>query len=146
MFDSGLFYLGMAIEAGEEGIRNKIIEKSLKNEEILKTVEDVKSSVGDGVLINTSFIVDFPGDTFENKVETIKWMDYLSKNLNMILSGPQVYRAYPGTTLYDLEHHEAGDIDYYLGNTNKNGETEVEMNWSSYFYAYALSYLSLIHI
>ena len=140
MVDSGLIYLGMAIEAGEEDIRNRIIEKSLKNEEIFKTVEDVKASVGDGVLVNTSFIVDFPGDTHENKVETIKLMDFLSKNLNMILSGPQVYRAYPGTTLYDLEHHESGDVNYYLDNVNAEGETEVEMNWSSYFYAYALSY------
>jgi hypothetical protein len=140
MVDSGLIYLGMAIEAGEEDIRNRIIEKSLKNEEIYNTVADIKNSVGDRVLVNTSFIVDFPGDTFENKVETIKWMSYLSDNVNVILSGPQVYRAYPGTTLYDLEHHEAGDVDYYIDSTTGDGETRDGLNYTSYFYAYALVY------
>lgn len=140
--ESGLFYIGMSVEAGSEDLRNKVISKNLSNNEIYSAVETIKQSgVSDRLVINTSFVVDFPGDTLVNKIETIKWMNYLSKNINVMFSGPQIYRPYPGTRLYELEHkHKYGDIEYYLAHIASAGEFETEIDFASYFYSDALVY------
>lgn len=140
--ESGLFYIGMSVEAGSEDLRNKVIKKNLTNNEIYTAVETIKQSgVSDRLVINTSFIVDFPGDTPQNKIETVKWMNYLSKNINVMFSGPQIYRPYPGTRLYELEHkHKYGDIEYYLAHIVSSGEFGNEIDFASYFYADALVY------
>lgn len=142
LVESGLFYSGMSIEAGSEGLRNDIINKNLSNEEIYNAVDAIKrSGVSDRLAINTSFVVDFPGDTQENKIEIIKWMDYLSRNINVMFSGPQIYRPYPGTRLYKLEHkHKYGNIEYYLANIAGSGEFKTGVGFVAYFYSEALVY------
>jgi len=143
LVDTGLFYLGMSVEAGSEDLRNDIINKQLSNNDIYNAVETIQQSVGDRVAVNTSFVVDFPGDTKANKIETIKWMNYLSKNINVTFSGPQIYRPYPGTKLFELENkgkHKYGDIDYYLEHIESEGESGEDINYTSYFYSKALVY------
>lgn len=119
--ESGLFVLGMSIEAGDEDVRNKVINKRLTNNEIINAVDIIKKS-GANFVVNTSFVVYFPGDTLVSRIETIKWMDYLSRNLNIYFSGPQVYRSYPGSKLYDMEQeHVQGDLSYYINQLNQDG-------------------------
>ena len=142
LVDSGLMYAGMSVETGSEELRNSVINKKVSNNDIYKAVETIQQSgVGDRLAVNTSFIVDFPGDTIANKIETIKMMDFLSKNINVTFSGPQIYRPYPGTKLYELEHKmQYGDIEYYLTHITSLGEFGPEMNFASYFYSQALLY------
>ena len=121
LFNSGLYALGMSVEAGDEEIRNKIINKKLKDSEIYNAVDIIKRS-DINLSINTSFVVYFPGDTIGNRIKNIKLMDYLSRNLNIYFTGPQVYRSYPGSKLYDMEQGRIqGDIDYYLRQLTKDG-------------------------
>lgn len=128
LLDSGLCFVGMSIEAGAENIRNRVLNKQLKNSDIYRTVEIIKKGAGKNLAINTSFIVDFPGDTTSNKIKIIQWMHYLSKNLNIAFSGPQIYRPYPGSKLYLLyKKHEDGNIDYYLNEITGVGASKISI-------------------
>lgn len=101
--DSGLVGVGMSIEAGSESARNKILNKGLYDQQIRGAVDIIKQSRSANLCVNTSFITGFPGDTLESNIKTIQWMKYLSDRINVIFSGPQIYRPYPGSPLYDLE-------------------------------------------
>lgn len=117
----GLFALGMSVEAGDENIRNTVINKALTNNEILKAVEIINKS-RTSITVNTSFVAYFPGDTAGSRIENIKWMDYLSNNLNIYFTGPQVYRSYPGSKMYHMEQgHVQGNLAYYISQLNRDG-------------------------
>ena len=119
--NSGLFEVAMSIEAGDEGMRNRLLNKVLKDIDIIKGVNVMKES-NTGIVVNTSFISYFPGDTEDNRIKMIKQMDYLSKNLNIAFSGPQVYRIYPGSKMSNIENDNiANDIRYYLDNLTFDG-------------------------
>jgi len=138
LVDSGLFLISMSVEAGSEDLRNKILNKRVDEDDIYKAIEIIKNSVGRRIAINTSFIINFPGDNQLNKIETIEWMEFLSRNANVTFSGPQIYRPYPGSRLYDIENkHRYGDIEYYLTNINDAGSfiTTENSNAESYFYS-----------
>jgi radical SAM superfamily enzyme YgiQ (UPF0313 family) len=123
---SGLFALGMSIEAGDERIRNEIINKRLQDADIINAVHIFKKSRSD-IVVNTSFVVYFPGDEVKSRIDNIKWMDYLSNNINICFSGPQVYRSYPGSKLYDMEGGQIyGDLSYYVNRLNKDGSYAFE--------------------
>lgn len=104
--DSGLTGVGMSIEAGSENIRNEVLNKQLSDQQIQKAVEIIKQSRPERFCVNTSFITAFPGDTMESNIKTIQWMKYLSDNINVIFSGPQIYRPYPGSVLYSREKRQ----------------------------------------
>lgn len=119
--NSGLFEVGMSIEAGDEGMRNRLLNKVLRDKDIIKGVNVIKESKAD-IVVNTSFISYFPGDTEENRIKMIRLMDFLSKNLNIVFSGPQVYRIYPGSKLSNIENKNAtNDLSYYLDNLTFDG-------------------------
>jgi hypothetical protein len=83
---------------------------------------DILNKSGSGIVVNTSFVAYFPGDTAKNRIDNIKWMDYLSSNINICFSGPQVYRSYPGCKLYDMEKTQVyGNLSYYMSQLKKNG-------------------------
>jgi anaerobic magnesium-protoporphyrin IX monomethyl ester cyclase len=118
---SGLYSLGMSVEAGEESLRNGVLNKSVRDSEIKRAVEIIRES-GAPVTLNSSFVVYFPGDTQSNRIANLRWMDWLSRSLNVVFSGPQVYRVYPGTRLFELEKGQpAGNLDYYLRNLTGEG-------------------------
>ena len=49
-------------------------------------------------------------------------MNYVSRNINVVFPGPQVYRSYPATRLYELEKDRlSGSLDYYLKNMTGDG-------------------------
>lgn len=118
---SGLYEIAMGIEAGDEGLRNKVLNKALKDADIINAVNVINKSKAD-IVVNTSFIAYFPGDTEKNRIKMIKLMDFLSKNLNSNFSGPQIYRVYPGSKLADIENKNvANDLSYYLDNLTFDG-------------------------
>ncbi len=119
--ERGLYLLGMAVEAADEELRNRILNKKIMDRDIRRAVEIIRDS-RTGIAVNTSFVVYFPGDTEANRIGNIRWMEYLSRNLNVIFSGPQIYRSYPGTRLYGLEPDRlSGKLDYYLQNMAEDG-------------------------
>ena len=119
--NSGLYEVAMGIEAGDEGMRNRLLNKVIKDVDIIKGVSVLNESKT-GIAVNTSFISYFPGDTQENRIKMMRLMDFLSKNLNIIFSGPQVYRIYPGSKLSNIEYKNVtNDLRYYLDNLTFEG-------------------------
>lgn len=119
--ESGLFEMAMGIEAGDEVMRNRLLNKVLKDSDIINGIRVVKESKAD-IVVNTSFISYFPGDTEENRIKMMKLMDFLSKNINIVFSGPQVYRIYPGSKLSNIENKDVTtDLSYYLDNLTFDG-------------------------
>lgn len=103
LVENGLYCISMSIEAGDEKIRNEIINKKLTDKQIKHALEIIRESVKDKLSVNTSFIAYFPGDTFASRILVIKWMKYLSQKLNIMFSGPQIYRSYPGSKIDELD-------------------------------------------
>jgi len=119
--NSGLYEIGMSIEAGDEDLRNRLLNKVIKDVDIIKGVNVLRESKAD-IVVNTSFISYFPGDTEENRIKMMRLMDFLSKKLNIIFSGPQVYRIYPGSKLSNIEYKNVtNDLSYYLDNLTFDG-------------------------
>ena len=113
--ESGLFQIGMSIEAGDETIRNTVISKSVRDADIDRAVARIREVAGPRLQVNTSFIIGFPGDTRDSRVKMLRLMDRLSRSINVTFSGPQVYRPYPGSRLTDVAPgHEPGNLDSYL--------------------------------
>lgn len=135
--DHGLFCFGMSIEAGNENIRNKILCKQVQDRHIIKAAQTIKNSKVESLCVNTSFIVYFPGDTHDSRIRIIKWMYFLTNNINITFSGPQVYREYPGSRLYALDHgHCEGDIDHYITGLDKSGTARSLTNkYETIFYS-----------
>lgn len=120
--DSGLIGVGMSIEAGSESIRNKVLNKELYDRQIQAAVNIIKQSKLDNFCVNTSFITAFPGDTLESNIKTIQWMNYLSDNINVVFSGPQIYRPYPGSSLYKMENRPSSmTLNKYIEDYNVGG-------------------------
>jgi radical SAM superfamily enzyme YgiQ (UPF0313 family) len=117
LVDSGLYAVGMSIETGDETIRNTVIKKQVKDTDIERTMAYIESAAGRRIAVATSFIAYFPGDTSLSRRKIINLMFNVSKNSNAVFSGPQIYRSYPGSPLYDQEETKyVGDINYYLNN------------------------------
>ena len=141
LVDHGLFAIGMSIEAGDEEVRNKVLRKGVKDKHIYQAVERIKNSVGDRLCVNTSFIAFFPGDSHSSRVRTVRWMDYLSRNINVTFSGPQLYRPYPGSQLYEMQTTRVhGELDYYLDEIDLTGtETGLGQRHEAVFYSELLT-------
>jgi radical SAM superfamily enzyme YgiQ (UPF0313 family) len=142
MMDSGLVGLGMSMESGSEMLRNEVLHKQIRDEEVRKAMEVLRNVSDDRLSVNVSFIVDFPGETREGKIATIRWMDELSREINVSFSGPQRYRNYPFTELCEKDApRPRGNLDTYLTGTSSDGAfiEEGRVRWSSLFYEYPLA-------
>ncbi|OGV51401.1 MAG: hypothetical protein A2017_14840 [Lentisphaerae bacterium GWF2_44_16] len=142
--EGGLFFIGMSIEAGDEEIRNSILKKMVRDIHIDNAVNVIENSVGARLAVNTSFIINFPGDTQANRLKMLHIMDKLSRHLNIVFSGPQSYRTYPGSTLSEsdseAQSYKTGDIGYYIKNVSASGTPLSLMDNSTYFYTQAVNY------
>jgi len=136
-----LCYIGMSIETGCEEIRNQVLHKQVRDSHILEAVQRIHNSVGDNLCVNTSFIVFFPGDTIQSRIGNIKWMDYLSKRINITFSGPQIYRSYPGTRLCEMESKPVyGDLEHYMKRLSPSGsQARLVGRHEAFFYSTLLS-------
>jgi radical SAM superfamily enzyme YgiQ (UPF0313 family) len=142
LLESGLIQLGMSVEAGCEKLRNEVIHKQIRNADIQKAIEIIRNTPGaERLFVNVSFVINFPGDNLENRIQTVKMMFNLSNNMNVIFSGPQSYRDYPGTEL-SLKHSdwERGVLDVYLDNMSVDGALKPRdfNSWTTRFYEYPL--------
>ncbi|UCB56915.1 MAG: B12-binding domain-containing radical SAM protein [Candidatus Omnitrophota bacterium] len=97
---SGFAVNRMGIESGSAQILN-MLEKDITKDDILNAV---RISCQNKVFAMTSFMIGLPGETKKDVIETLDVIcqieaiggDYL------IISGPHVFRPYPGGELYEL--------------------------------------------
>ena len=96
----------VGIESGNEFIRTKVGNRKMSNEKIITSLTSLKNA---GINIATNNMIGFPGETFDQFMDTI--------TINALI-GPDdtcasVFYPYPGTELYDYCRKEGLiDIDH----------------------------------
>jgi magnesium-protoporphyrin IX monomethyl ester (oxidative) cyclase len=93
MVDAGLVYANIAIEHGDDHMRNKVIGKVLEREKIFEVAKILKKYK---VMSNSLFIMGFPEDTNETLKKTYDMIDELQQD-NAIVS---TLMPFPGTALF----------------------------------------------
>ncbi|MBU4415085.1 MAG: hypothetical protein KJ976_08270, partial [Proteobacteria bacterium] len=64
-------------------------------------------------------------------------MNRLSREINITFSGPQAYRPYPGSELYDKGiKYKEGDLDSYIKGTAASGSLNAVLDNETYFYTH----------
>lgn len=94
----GGFHFGVGAESGSERILQKL-DKGIKKEQVLKAAQlsrKCKFNIG------FSFMTGLPGETDADRKATVKFCaELFRENPDNYIIGPQVYRPYPGSPLYD---------------------------------------------
>lgn len=100
---AGCDSLNLAVESGDDFIRNKVIKKGLNSEKIYEVAEACR---GAGIKANAYFVIGMPGETEDSISKSHKFIkDLKFNNLSIFIATPM-----PGTKLYD-ECIEKGYID-----------------------------------
>lgn len=95
----GCYHLGLGAESGSQRILDKI-DKGITKEQVLNAARLCKES---GINLNMSFMIGFPDESMEETRETIKFA-YQAVSINPVnsyINGPNVYRPYPGSALFE---------------------------------------------
>ena len=92
---SGCEYIDIAIESGCERVLKDIIHKPVRKEKVIEIVKIVKEL---GIFIAANFIIGFPGETWDEIRETLKFaedvdVDYAKIFFPVPLPHTQVYKA-----------------------------------------------------
>ena len=85
----------MGVESGDAYIRNQIMKKYVKDEQIIKAFDLAKKY---GIKSMAFTMIGLPYETEEQIKKTLE----LNKKLNTEVKGVNVFRPYPGTELYDI--------------------------------------------
>jgi magnesium-protoporphyrin IX monomethyl ester (oxidative) cyclase len=91
---AGCDSLNLAIESGDEHMRNKIIKKGLSTQKIYEVVRSCRKA---GIKVNAYFVIGMPGETDQSIDNTRKLIkDLRFDNLSIFAATP-----IPGTRLYE---------------------------------------------
>lgn len=94
---AGCCLLSFGAESGSPKILKKI-DKDITREQIL---ESARRCLKYDIIPQYSFMVGLPGETKEDVLETVSLIDALVKlDSRVQILGPQAFRPYPGSTLY----------------------------------------------
>lgn len=94
----GGFHFGIGAESGSERILQKLV-KGIKKEQVLKAAQLSRTCKFN---IGFSFMIGLPAETEADRTATIMFCaELLRENPCNYIIGPQVYRPYPGSPLYD---------------------------------------------
>jgi radical SAM superfamily enzyme YgiQ (UPF0313 family) len=95
---SGCNLLSFGAESGSPRILKKI-KKDISPEEILNSA---KMCLKHGIIPQYSFMIGLPGETKKDMMMTLRLIDKLIKlSPKVQILGPQAFRPYPGSTLYE---------------------------------------------
>lgn len=91
--------LGIAVECGDEDLRDKVLKRKVKNQEIRDAVALAKKY---DIKFTTLNMLGLPGETFEQALMTLDF----NIELQPLYANCYVYHPYPGTELqkYSIEH------------------------------------------
>lgn len=98
--ESGCVLLRMGVESGSLRMR-KLLKKDIgTNQDILRGIKQCSKY---GIQVMTSFMVGLPTEQVGEVKETFKLVSDIHQIApNVIHSGPQLFRPYPGGELYDM--------------------------------------------
>ena len=98
MYLAGGYYFGIGAESGSPRILRKL-KKGISVEHIQ---DAAKYSVTSGITFTFSFMAGLPGEEVEDLIMTVDLIDQLWEiNPKLLLIGPQLFRPYPGSELFD---------------------------------------------
>jgi anaerobic magnesium-protoporphyrin IX monomethyl ester cyclase len=103
MFLAGGYYFGIGAESGSPQILRRL-KKGISVEHIL---DAAKYSCTSGITFTFSFMAGLPGEDIDDVFMTMDLINQIYEiNPKLLLIGPQLFRPYPGSELYDqaLEH------------------------------------------
>jgi radical SAM superfamily enzyme YgiQ (UPF0313 family) len=97
MKQSGCYLLSFGAESGSPAILKKI-QKDITADEIVKSA---RMCLSHDIIPQYSFMIGLPGETKGDMFQTLKLIDRLVKLSDRVqILGPQAFRPYPGSTLY----------------------------------------------
>ena len=95
---SGCYLLSFGAESGCPRLLKKM-KKDINPEDV---VNSAKSALKHGIIPQYSFMIGLPGETRAEMMETLGLIDKLAKlSPEIQILGPQAFRPYPGSELYD---------------------------------------------
>jgi radical SAM superfamily enzyme YgiQ (UPF0313 family) len=108
--ESGCMSLGVSIESGTKRVLREIVKKPIKNlDEVPDKIAMIKSR---GIHVRAAFIIGFPGETWEEIRETIRFAENCNADYIKIF----VAVPLPGTRLWDMSQslnpHEFDEMEY----------------------------------
>jgi len=114
MANSGCYQVTIACESGVQRVLNDIINKNLKIEEILPSIENAKKA---GLFVHTFWIVGYPGETRAEMEKTIELAsrtgaDSFSVAILSPLPGTPIYRQVMKENLWWDDRRKAKDLIY----------------------------------
>jgi anaerobic magnesium-protoporphyrin IX monomethyl ester cyclase len=108
MAESGCYQVTLAVESGNQSILDNLVMKNLPLETVRPAVENAKSV---GMYVHTYFIVGFPGETYEEMEETVKFAaDIKADSYSLSILCPL-----PGTPIYDIARGRTPNGTYIKG-------------------------------
>lgn len=121
MKKSGCVYVDIAIESGTERVLRDIIKKPLKLEKAVNVTKKLKE---EGIYVAANFIIGFPGETWEEIRQTIKFAEDLNADYVKLFNAVPL----PGTRLYEMAREQGALIeDFDSENINwRNGSIETD--------------------
>ncbi len=121
MKKSGCVYVDIAVESGTERILHDIIQKPLKLEKAVAVTRKLKE---EGVYVAANFIIGFPGETWEEIRQTIKFAEDLDADYIKLFNAVPL----PGTRLYKMAKEQGALVkDFNAENVNwRNGFIETD--------------------
>lgn len=110
----------MGIESGNDRVLKDVVDKGVSKSEMLFVAQEISRY---GILGSYTFIVGFPGESYEEQEETFEFIKRLWKLTPRPETRVHIYTPYPGTKLYEdavslgfippKELRGWSDFDYY---------------------------------
>ena len=94
MSESGCWGVAFGIESGNEKIRNGLLKKNLKDQDIIVNTKAIKKH---GIKVRTTNLMGLPGETIEDAFKTIE----INQKINVDYTGANVLVPYPKTEIVD---------------------------------------------
>ncbi|MEK6940751.1 MAG: radical SAM protein [Nanoarchaeota archaeon] len=117
---------GESLYIGAESGSDKVLKLLKKDCRVSHIENAVRLATNSGIKTICSFMVGIPGETEEDRNETLDFMHKLLNNYNVDIDGPKFLNPYPGTELYHVSKQQgwippkdvAGWSDYSRSNYN----------------------------
>lgn len=133
--ESGCTTVQFGIETGNEELRNKVLKKKLKNEDIIRGAAILKKF---GFKINTYNMFNIPGETIENGFETVE----LNQRIGTDYPWSSIIQPFPGTEILKIvsskkdvnDNNIAKHLDFYSTSIIKQRDSSKLINLEKFFY------------
>ena len=90
--DSGCYRVSFGVESGVANMRNKVLNKQIRDEHIYQTADILKKV---GLPFQTSNMMGFPGERLEDAIQTLE----MNIRIGSDIAWTSLYQPYPGTEL-----------------------------------------------